>query len=125
MWLIQTTEKSNKNSSYQEVDWQRRVSDGEGHAEHLLHLELDGGLGGLNLLGEGVVLIQDGRDLSGLGQTRTQNTRDLLDQSGGGQEIIVLLGELLDQLLVLVELLQVIDGHLVNAHLIAALTTYI
>lgn len=49
-----------------------------------------------------------------LGETRTQETRDLLDQGVGGDESIVLAGELLDQLLVLVELLQVVGGHGVN-----------
>lgn len=47
-------------------------------------------------------------------KTRTQETRNLLDQGVGGDERIVLAGELLDQLLVLVELLQVVGGHGVN-----------
>jgi hypothetical protein len=38
-----------------------------------------------------------------LGETGTQQTRNLLDQGFGSQESIVLLGELLDELLVLVE----------------------
>jgi hypothetical protein len=38
-----------------------------------------------------------------LGETGSEQTRDLLDQSLGGQESVVLLGELLDELLVLVE----------------------
>ena len=46
-----------------------------------------------------------------LGQTGTQETGDLLDQSLGGNEGIVLAGQLLDELLVLVELLQVVGGH--------------
>jgi len=37
--------------------------------------------------------------------------RNLLDQGLGSEESIVLLGELLDKLLVLVELLQVLNGH--------------
>jgi len=97
------------------------VGNGEGHAHDLLHLELDGGLGGLDLLLEVIVLIKDGRELTGLGQTRTKDTRDLLDQSGRGQEVVVLLGKLLDKLLVLVELLQVINCHLVNAELVSLL----
>ncbi len=44
-------------------------------------------------------------------ETRAQDTGDLLDDAVGGNEGSVLLGELLDQLLVLVELLQVVDGH--------------
>lgn len=46
-----------------------------------------------------------------LGQTRTQETRNLLDQAVGSEEGIVLAGELLDELLVLVKLLQVVGGH--------------
>ena len=46
-----------------------------------------------------------------LGKTGNQETRNLLDQSLGSDEGIVLASELLDQLLVLVELLQVIGGH--------------
>ena len=55
-----------------------------------------------------------GRELSGLGKTRTQETRDLLDESLGSNEGIVLASKLLDELLVLVELLQVIGGHGIN-----------
>lgn len=46
-----------------------------------------------------------------LGQTGTQETRNLLDKSLGSDESIVLASELLDELLVLVQLLQVIGGH--------------
>ena len=38
-----------------------------------------------------------------LGETGTKETGDLLDESLGGKESVVLLGELLDELLVLVE----------------------
>ena len=38
-----------------------------------------------------------------LGETRTEQTGDLLDESLGGKESVVLLCELLDELLVLVE----------------------
>ena len=46
-----------------------------------------------------------------LGETWTQETRDLLDEGVGSDEGIVLASELLDQLLVLVELLQILNGH--------------
>lgn len=55
-----------------------------------------------------------GRELSGLGETGTEETRDLLDENLRGEESVVLLGELLDELLVLVELLQVLDGHVLE-----------
>lgn len=58
----------------------------------------------------------DGRgELSGLGETGAEETRDLLDEGVGGDERIVLAGKLLDELLVLVELLQVVRGHGVDA----------
>lgn len=46
-----------------------------------------------------------------LGETGTEQTRNLLDQGVGGDESIVLARELLDELLVLVELLQVVGAH--------------
>lgn len=46
-----------------------------------------------------------------LGQTGTKETGNLLDQSLGSKEGIVLASKLLDELLVLVELLQVVGGH--------------
>jgi len=49
-----------------------------------------------------------------LGETRTQDPGNLLDQGVGSQESVVLASELLDKLLVLVELLQVVGGHGVN-----------
>lgn len=54
------------------------------------------------------------RELSSLGETGTEETRDLLDQNFRGEESVVLLGELLDELLVLVELLQVLDRHVLE-----------
>ena len=44
-------------------------------------------------------------------QPGAQQSRDLLDQSVGGQEGVVLGGQLLHLLLVLVQLLQVVGGH--------------
>ena len=50
-----------------------------------------------------------------LGETRTKETRDLLDQTLGSKEGIVLASKLLDELLVLVQLLQVVGGHAIDA----------
>lgn len=87
------------------------VSDGDTHAENLLELELDGGLDLVDS-GRQVIGVRDGsRELASLGETGTQETGDLLDESLGSDEGIVLAGKLLDELLVLVELLQVISGH--------------
>lgn len=49
-----------------------------------------------------------------LGQTRTDDTGNLPHDGVGGDEGIVLAGQLLDELLVLVELLQVVGRHGVN-----------
>ena len=49
-----------------------------------------------------------------LGQTGTQETGDLLDQSLGSKEGIVLASKLLDELLVLVQLLEVVNGHSID-----------
>ena len=85
------------------------VADGDTHAENLLELELDGGLDLVDAASQ-VVGVRDGSgELAGLGQTRTQETGDLLDEGLGGDEGVVLAGKLLDELLVLVELLQVIN----------------
>ena len=87
------------------------VTDGDTKAENLLELELDGALNFGDLLLEVLVVRDGGGELAGLGETGAQETRNLLDQSFGSKESVVLLGELLDELLVLVELLQVLDGH--------------
>jgi hypothetical protein len=49
------------------------------------------------------------------GETWAQKSRDLLDQSVGGNEGVVFSGKLLNQLLVLIQLLQVIRRHCINA----------
>lgn len=90
------------------------VADSDTHAENLLKLELDGGLDIGDLSLEVLVVGDWGRELSGLGETWTEETWNLLDQGVGSDESIVLACELLDELLVLVELLQVISGHGVN-----------
>ena len=53
-----------------------------------------------------------------LGQTGTKQTGDLFDEGLRGQERVVLLSQLLDELLVLVELLQVINRHVLEVDLL-------
>ena len=106
------------------------VADSHGQTEDLLHLELDGGLQ-VHDLGLQVVAVSDQRwELSGLElrelvetdqgceccwvylvEARPQQSRDLLDQSVGSQESVVLSGQLLHLLLVLVEFLEVVSRH--------------
>jgi len=97
------------------------VSHGKGDAHDLLHLEFDGGLGGVHLLLHVVVVVKEGRELAGLGKAGSEDTGDLLDEGTGGQKTVVLAGELLDQLFVLVELLEVLDVHRVDAQLLGGL----
>ena len=79
------------------------MADGDTQAKNLLELELDGALDLVDLLLQ-VLVVRHGRgELARLGQTGAQQTWDLLDQRLGSQEGVVLLGELLDELLILVE----------------------
>lgn len=56
-----------------------------------------------------------------LGKTGAEKTRNLLDESLGSDEGIVLACELLDQLLVLVELSQVLGGHGINTKVLGTI----
>jgi len=94
------------------------VTNSDTQAEDLLELELDGGTDLISLVANVVGVGDGGGELSGLVETRSQETGDLLDQGLGGEESIVLLGELLDLLLVLVELLQVINGLVLHTDLL-------
>ena len=91
------------------------MANGDGQAKNLLKLELDLGLDVVDLVLERLVVGGERRELTGLVQTRTQETRNLLNDGLGGEEVLVLLRELLDELLVLVELLERFDVHGVNA----------
>jgi hypothetical protein len=79
------------------------VANSDTHAEHLLELELDGRLDLGDLVGQIFGVRDGGRELSGLGQTGTQETWDLLDQSIRRDKGVVLARQLLDELFVLVE----------------------
>ena len=92
------------------------VGDGDGEAEHLLELELHLGTDAVNLVLEGLVVRAQGGELASLVEAGAQETGDLLDHGLGREEVVVLLGELLDQLLVLVELLERLDVHVVDAY---------
>lgn len=94
------------------------VADSDTQAEDLLELELDGGTDLVGLLADVVGVGDGGGELTGLVETRSQKTGNLLDQGLGSEESIVLLGELLDLLLVLVELLEVINGLELHADLL-------
>jgi hypothetical protein len=94
------------------------VSDSDVEAHNLLHLELDGGLDLINFLLHIFLTGKKGGELSGLGKTRTKKTGDLLNHVVRSHEEIVLLGKLLNKLLVLVQLLEVINTHVLNTNTI-------
>ena len=90
------------------------MSDGDTEAKDLLELELDGGANVQNLVSEVLGVRDGGGELSGLGESGTQETGDLLDEGVRGEEGIVLLRKLLDELLVLVELLEIVNRHVLG-----------
>jgi hypothetical protein len=85
------------------------MTDSNTKTENLLQLELDGGTEFVGLIGQGIVVRDGSRELTDLVKTRTQETGNLLNQSLRGKESIILLGKLLDELLVLVELLEIVN----------------
>ena len=91
------------------------VADGDGEAEHLLELELDLRADAVDLVLERLAVRAQRGELARLVEAGAEETGDLLDHGLGREEVVVLLGELLDQLLVLVELLERFDVHGVNA----------
>lgn len=96
------------------------IANSDTHAQHLLQLELNRALDLVDL----VVQIFSVRDwsweLSSLGQTWTQETRNLLDESIGSDERIVLSCELLNELLVLVEFLEIVGGHSIDTKVLGS-----
>jgi len=117
---------------YQEIDGQHGVgeelvlshlnmADRNPQAEHFLELKLDGRFKIRDFCRQ-VIGVGDGRrELARLGKTGPEQTRDLLNQGLRRQESIVLLGQLLDQFLVLVELLQIVDTHVLKFNLLGAI----
>lgn len=108
------------------------IPDSNTHAQDLLQLELDGRFDFVDLAAQifvvgdrrreftscaAISLCAESRDVQylTLGETRTQETGDLLDESVRSNEGIVLASKLLDQLLVLVELLQIVRRHGINS----------
>jgi hypothetical protein len=87
------------------------VADTQAEAQRLLHLKLNRPTHLLNF-GEHVLRVLDERrELAGFVETRAENTRDLLDNRIRRQERVVRVGELFDEFLVLVELLECLDVH--------------
>ena len=79
------------------------MADSDTQTKDLLQLELDRGTDLGELIGKVLGVRDGGGELSGLGETGSEQTGDLLDESFRGQESVVLLSKLLDELLVFVE----------------------
>lgn len=94
------------------------VTNGNTQAKNLLKLELDGGSGFFNLGSQVIRVSNGGGELTGLVQTRTQKTGDLLDDDIRGKEEIVASSQLLNFLLSLVELLQIFSRTEINSKLL-------
>jgi hypothetical protein len=79
------------------------MADSDTQAKNLLQLELDRRTNLGKLVGQVLGVGNGGGEFSSFGETGSEQTGDLLDQSFRGQESVVLLGELLDELLIFVE----------------------
>lgn len=96
-----------------------------GQTQHLLHLELDGVQKSVDLLLRILTVGNDRGELSSSVQTRSHDTRKLLNESIGSEESVVLLSELTNQLLVLVEVGNLIHVHARDSLLLADLLVLI
>ena len=85
------------------------VSDSDTKAKNLLKLELNSALDLGDLFFEGFGVGNEGGEFTGLVKSGSQETRDLTKNGFGGEESVVLTGQLLDELLVLVQLLEGFD----------------
>ena len=97
------------------------MTDRDREAEDLLHLELDSVKESIDLLLRILTVGDDRGELSSSVKTRSHDTRKLLDESIRSEESIILLGQLTDQLLVLVEIGDLINVHAGNSFLLANL----
>jgi len=88
------------------------ITDSNIKTKDLLHLEFDCGLDIINFTKHIILMSQHSWEFTSFVQTWTQKTWDLFDQRFRSKESIILFGKLLDQFLVLVELFEVISGHM-------------
>jgi len=82
------------------------VADRNTETQHLLHLELDGGLHVIHLLLEVIGVSDHGGELSRLVQARAQQSWNLLDEGVGAEEGVIALGQPLDLFLSLLSFLR-------------------
>ena len=101
------------------------VTNGDGEAKDLLHLELNGVENTVNLL-SGILRVGDDRGaLTSSVKTGTHDSRKLLDEGIRSQESVILLSKLTDELLVLVEVGDFINVHARNTLLLTDLLVLI
>merc|ERR1711915_636422 len=91
------------------------IANSDRQTQNLLHLELDGCLEIVNLLSQVIVMGHQSWELSSLVQTGSQKPGNLLDKGIRSDESIETLGQLLDFLLVLIQLLQIVSRHAIEA----------
>mmetsp|Transcript_5183 Transcript_5183/g.5938 ORF Transcript_5183/g.5938 Transcript_5183/m.5938 type:complete len:237 (+) Transcript_5183:173-883(+) len=84
-------------------------ADGDGEAQHLLHLELDSATDVEHLLLQRLVVGNESGELASLVETGSEQTGDLADHGLRGKEGVVLASQLLHELLVPVEGLEHLD----------------
>ena len=113
------------NVTLQLVSVEVDMTDRDGEAEDLLHLELDGVENVVDLLSRVFVVVDDRRELTSSVKTGTHDSRKLLDEGIRSQESVVLLSELTDELLVLVEVGDFINVHARNTFLLTDLLVLI
>merc|ERR1711915_897984 len=90
------------------------ITNSDRQTQNLLHLELYGSLEIVNLLPQVIIMSHQSRELSSLVQTRSQKPWNLLDKGIRCNESIEALGQLLDFLLVLIQLLQIVSRHAIE-----------
>merc|ERR1711915_862134 len=98
------------------------ITNSDRQTQNLLHLELDGCLEIVNLLPQIIIMGHQSRELSGLVQAGSQKPGNLLDKGIRCNECIEALGQLLDFLLVLIQLLQIVSRHAIETKRLSLVT---
>ena len=98
------------------------ISNGNIEAHDFLHLKLYSRLNLVNFLLHVLTTGKKGRKLTSLRETRTKETGNLLDHIIRGEEKVIFLCKLLHEFLVLVQLLEVVDIHVIDANAISLFT---
>ncbi|GBE59374.1 short-chain dehydrogenase, putative [Babesia ovata] len=101
------------------------VSNGDTHAEHLLQLELDTGLDLPDLVLHVVAVGQLGGELARLVESGSEEPGNLRQERLRGEEGTVLVGQLLDEGLVPVELLETLKVDVIDSKALGLVTVHL